>query len=391
MCREMIASDIGYIGDMPMGWNIVPGKAMFDEVKSKNTDGAVTTALKFTYGEIVQKENFDASTEEYVADTIKSYNVVTPSDVVVNGLNLNYDFISQRVAIVKENGVITSAYVVLRPKPHINPRYLNYHLKACDNMKVFHGMGEGVRQTIKFDDLGNMLLLCPDRTTQDVIVRYLDSKCSAIDEAIERHKKIIEKLEEYWKSVVWTEINSHVDTTGKLKILFELHRGYDLTANSFVNGSVPVYGSGGFVGYHNEAKCVGPNVIIGRSGSTGKLTYVPDAVFWAHNTGIYVSDFRRNIPKYVYYLLLTIDIDSLANKTAVPTLDRKNVQNYVASFTTNTEQQNSIVDKLDVLYESIQKSKTIHEKSITKLEEYRKSIIYNAVTGKIDCRTEAVE
>lgn len=432
MSREMISSGIGYIGDMPMGWSIVPGKSMFDEVKNKNTDGTVTTALKFTYGEIVQKENFDASTEEYVADKIKSYNVVEPSDVVVNGLNLNYDFVSQRVAIVRENGVITSAYVVLRPKSHINPRYLNYHLKACDNMKVFHGMGEGIRQTIKFDDLGNMSLLCPDRETQDMIVRYLDSKCSTIDEAIERHKKIIEKLEEYrWAEIarlVSFKAENNTYETGNTWFptlpygisISRVGMHFDVTLGKMLcpkqrdeNDTLEKYYCAGDIHFDginqsnlkemwfspNEKRLYevyNDDLLIVEGGAGAGNAFIvrnQEEKVYIQNSVLRIRGSETGSVRYLRYLiehLVKHGYIAYACNTATFSHFTKDKVSGTPFPVSSFELQEKIANQIDSMDATVRSAQKKHEAVIEKLEEYRKSVIYNAVTGKLDCR-EAVK
>ena len=113
--REMKDSGIEWVGQIPSTWTIKPIRAEFEEVTRKNSNGEVKTALKFTYGNIVKKNNFDSDEEAYVADTILNYTVVTPGTIMLNGLNLNFDFVTQRIGLVKEIGTITSAYTAFRP------------------------------------------------------------------------------------------------------------------------------------------------------------------------------------------------------------------------------------------------------------------------------------
>lgn len=129
---------------------------MFNEIKEKNKLGLVTKALKFTYGKIISKTDFDADEDNYVANTILTYNIVSPGTIMINCLNLNYDFVSQRIGLVKDNGVITSAYLPIKPINDnvIDSEYANYQLKAWDNVKAFHNMGSGVRKTLDFNELG---------------------------------------------------------------------------------------------------------------------------------------------------------------------------------------------------------------------------------------------
>lgn len=76
--------------------------------------------------------------DDYVADTITNYTVVLPDTVMINGLNLNYDFKSLRVALVKEKGVITSAYLAIFPdRKKIFPQYATYLSKVMKPRWLF--------------------------------------------------------------------------------------------------------------------------------------------------------------------------------------------------------------------------------------------------------------
>ncbi|MFC0808335.1 restriction endonuclease subunit S [Ensifer sp. P24N7] len=99
-------------------------------------------------------------------------------------------------------------------------------------------------------------------------------------------------------------------------------RGHDLPDQDRKPGDVPVIGSAGQNGWHNEAKAKGPGVSIGRSGaSIGKVTYTPTD-YWPHNACLYVTDFLGNNPRFVYYFLKTKDLTSLNSGAAQPSLNR---------------------------------------------------------------------
>jgi type I restriction enzyme S subunit len=105
-----------------------------------------------------------------------------------------------------------------------------------------------------------------------------------------------------------------------------LQRGYDLTASDRRSGSVPVIGSAGISGYHDEARCKGPGVTIGRSGvgSIGVLTYTVQD-FWPHNTTLFVTDFHGNDPRFAYYLLGTLGLRRHDSGSAQSSLNRNNI------------------------------------------------------------------
>lgn len=187
-------SGFAWMGQIPSHWETRRFRFLLAENSLQNTDLKERKQLQFKYGDIVPKAN--QSEDKDVLDTIKKYTVVTPGDIMINGLNLNYDFISQRVAQVQEPGVITSAYVSLRPLEGANSKYYTYYMKAMDAQKMFHGMGSGVRLTLSYDNLKNLFFPYPSPEEQEAIVAYLDAATAKIDEAISQQQCMIDLLNE---------------------------------------------------------------------------------------------------------------------------------------------------------------------------------------------------
>lgn len=201
---EMKESGIEWVGNIPSYWKVAPIRSCFNEVVEKNKDGLVKNALKFTYGEIVPKTNFDADEDDYVADTILNYYVVFPGTIMINGLNLNFDFISQRTALVREKGIITSAYVGIIPKDYSAtlPEFMNYLFKAYDYRMAFHNMGGGVRKILNFARLKSQMVCFPGIKEQQAIAAYLDDRCSKMDEIIAEATASIEEYKELKQAVI---------------------------------------------------------------------------------------------------------------------------------------------------------------------------------------------
>ena len=105
-----------------------------------------------------------------------------------------------------------------------------------------------------------------------------------------------------------------------------LQRGYDLPAAARREGSIPIMGSAGISGYHEEAIANGPGVTIVRSGvgSMGVVCFSP-VDFWPHNTTLFVTDFLGNDPRFAYYLLQTIDFRKYNSGSAQASLNRNNI------------------------------------------------------------------
>jgi len=215
--REMKDSGIEWIGKYPKSWIIYPAKGVFTEVKNKNTSVKDTNQFSFRYGEIVDK-NSHGNIDEKLKDTISAYNIVQPDTIMINGLNLNYDFISQRVAIVKTAGIITSAYLALFPdKTRINPQFAVYLFKAYDAQQVFHGMGSGIRKTLSFQNFKNIFIVTSTLDNQQVIADYLDDRCAKIDAIIAEAKASIEEYRELKQAVITNAVTKGLNKKVELK------------------------------------------------------------------------------------------------------------------------------------------------------------------------------
>jgi type I restriction enzyme S subunit len=117
-----------------------------------------------------------------------------------------------------------------------------------------------------------------------------------------------------------------------------LQRGFDLPAYARESGVIPVVASTGIAGYHSTYKAKPPGVVIGRSGSIGGGQYLT-VPFWPLNTTLWVKDFRGNDPRYVYYLLRSIDFTRLNAGSGVPTLNRNHLKGIPVWVPSPAEQQ----------------------------------------------------
>lgn len=212
-------SGIEWVGRVPQSWSVNPIRAEFQEVTEKNKLGLVKNALKFTYGNIVKKDNFDADDDNYVADTILNYTVVNPGTIMLNGLNLNFDFVSQRVALVKERGIITSAYIAFAPNSNgrISSQFITYLLKAYDGCKAFHNMGGGVRKILNFSELKKQYIVYPTLVEQQRIADFLDTKCAEIDALTADIQTQIDTLEQYKRSVITETVTKGLNPNVEMK------------------------------------------------------------------------------------------------------------------------------------------------------------------------------
>lgn len=141
----------------------------------------------------------------------------------------------------------------------------------------------------------------------------------------------------------------------KLGDVVTFQRGHDLPKDKMAKGDIPVAGSNGIIGYHNQYSAQGPGVTIGRSGNIGIPHYYPNA-YWAHNTVLYIIDFKGNDAKFLYYLLKTFDFTQLNTGSAVPSLNRNHIHELPVSIPDVPTQRriaailSSLDDKIDLLH-----------------------------------------
>lgn len=152
-----------------------------------------------------------------------------------------------------------------------------------------------------------------------------------------------------------------------LSEVVRLKRGYDLPISVRGNGPYPVVGSAGINGWHDEGPVDGPGVAIGRSGaSIGVATYV-SRPFWPLNTVLFAEDFCGNDPRFVYYLLRTLDFIGYNSGSAQPSLNRNYIGNIQVSIPTAPEQRSigrllgSLDDKIAVNDRIVQASDELRQ------------------------------
>lgn len=310
--------------------------------------------------------------------------------------------------ISEYDGSVSLIGIILKPKG-IFPRFAHHLLRSQVFQEEFYRWGHGIvgdLWTTRFADTKNIYCFLPNPATQKAIAAFLDRETSRIDELIAKKQRQLELLQEKR-----TVLISHVVTKGldpdvrmkdsgvewlgeipehwevaRFKYALWLQRGHDLPTAEFCEGEYPVCGSNGCIGYHSLFTTRGPGVTVGRSGSVGEINYI-DTDYWAHNTALYVKEFRQLIPRYSYYLLKSLDVKYLSEGTAVGTLNRNYIHELRIPVPTIAQQQ-SIAAFLDQETSRIDELIAKVSKSIDLLREYRVALISAAVTGKIDVREE---
>ena len=384
-------------------WNSQRLGSLFREQKKKNTHFARRIALKFTYGSIVDKPEYDMTPS--LIDTYSKYTLVDEGDIVINCLNLNYDFVSQRVAIVKNSGIITSAYISLRARnADINPLYYCYYFKAMDARKMFHGMGTGIRLTLSYNELRNVPIPVPPRAEQDQIVRFLDWKVSEINKLIGIRKKEIQELEGLKKVIVHKAVtgkncdtatrDTSIEWIGAIPAEWEIRHVKNVAiitngSDPKTEGNIPVYGSGdGSFKTCGEYK-EGPAVLIGRKGATLHIPHYVEGKYWNVDTAFDVHMKDDNDLRWFYYLAQCFDYQFYISQTTLPSMTQTDYNNMPIPVP-SVPVQHEIASYLDRENLKIDKAIDLTERKIDALTEMKNTLISDVVTGKIDVRNVTI-
>ena len=157
----------------------------------------------------------------------------------------------------------------------------------------------------------------------------------------------------------------------RLGDILNFRRGHDLPHSAMKPGNIPVAGSNGVIGYHDTATPIKPILTIGRSGNVGKPYFYEEA--WAHNTTLYVDDFKGNDPKFLYYLCLTMPFANFGGGSAVPTLNRNHIHPLETKIPVKVEDQRRIASILSSLDRKIE----LNNKINADLEEMAQAIFKN--------------
>lgn len=192
-------TDIPWVSRYPRAWEARPLFAVAERVIARNDRLAERNLLSLSFGRVVRKD-IDSS-DGLLPASFGSYHVVSPGDLVFRLTDLQNDKNSLRTGLVRERGIITSAYTTVTPKG-VDPRYAAYLFRAYDLSKVFYGLGGGVRQSLNFDDIARIPVLVPPNSVQVQIADYLDRETAQIDTLIAEQERLLKLLAERRAAVI---------------------------------------------------------------------------------------------------------------------------------------------------------------------------------------------
>lgn len=351
--------------------------------------------LSLSYGKVKQK-SID-TVEGLLPESFDGYNIIEKDDIVLRLTDLQNDHTSLRVGLAEERGIITSAYLTIRNRSNFCPKYLYYYLHSFDIAKGFYGMGAGVRQGLNWDSVKWLKILAPSVPEQERIAAFLDAECAEIDAVLEKTRASIEEYKKLKQAVITQAVtkgvrgdrpmkDSGIEWIGdipaewdytKAKNCVDIQNGSDPKTE----GSVPVYGSGASsfktCGEYKE----GPSVLIGRKGATLHIPHYISTKFWNVDTAFNVYAKPNFDLKFYFYCACSFDYRFYISQTTLPSMTQTAYENMFLPLPSNDEQR-AIASYLDNRCEEIDALIWKKQECLVEIENYKKSLIYEYVTGK---------
>lgn len=212
---EYKESGLSWLGKIPAHWDEKPGFAAFREKQEKNSGMKEKRVLSLSYGRIVIKP--EDKLHGLVPESFETYQVVNPGDIIIRSTDLQNDWNSLRVGLVRDLGIITSAYLCFKSVGLLSQEYGFLLLHSYDLMKFFYGLGSGLRQNLDFKDFKRLPFPVPPHNEQDAIVRFLDHASGRIERAIRAKKKLIGLLNEQKQAIIHRAVTRGLDPNVHLK------------------------------------------------------------------------------------------------------------------------------------------------------------------------------
>ncbi|TVP60850.1 MAG: restriction endonuclease subunit S [Nodularia sp. (in: Bacteria)] len=412
-------SGVQWLGYIPEHWEVIPAFVVFKEQCFRNKNLVEKNLLSLSYGKIVRKDfgvNFGLLPESF-----ETYQIVIPGNIILRLTDLQNDKKSLRVGLVKEKGIITSAYLCLQPQ-NIFEKYVYTFLHNYDVLKVFYNMGSGVRQNMTFKDLKWLPILVPPLSEQKKIACFLDSKLEEIDKFISNKQRLIELLKEQKTAIINRAVTKGLNPHAPMKPsgiewLGDIPAHWEVKRNKYIFREINERSETGQETYLAMSQRLG---LVTRSQlgeqhlSTSenqigyKLCQVNDLVL--NKLKAYLGVFcKASIPGLVspdyavFRAILNIEVDYFEYLFKTPdyiaefnrfstgivigffrlyTPDFYNIYSLFPPF----DEQNKIVQYIKNESFIVNQAIATIEKEIELIKEYRTTLISEAVTGKIDVR-----
>ena len=213
---EMKNSGIEWIGDIPSDWDLRRLQFCLKEIKVKNNPIQTTQVLSLMkdVGVLPYEEKGDIGNKS--KEDVSEYHLASPNTIVVNCMNI----LIGSVGISKHFGCVSPVYYVFRETENSDLRFINYIFNTREFQKELRKYAKGIleiRLRVSADDIFKRKIALPSKNEQIKIANFLDSKCAEIDTLTVDIQSQIDTLEEYKKSVITDAVTKGLDVNVEMK------------------------------------------------------------------------------------------------------------------------------------------------------------------------------
>lgn len=408
-------SGIEWIASMPADWELRPLKYILLERNQKNNPVFTEEVLSLSIDKGVTLFAEKTTNKDRFKEDLTQYKVAYPNDIVLNSMNVIVGAVGKSQYL----GCVSPVYYIFYSgetnKYCID--YFDYIFKSSPLRKVLFSLGRGImsiekendrintcRLKVSIGDLKRLHFPVPPFLIQQQITHFLDAKCADIDNLLALQEKMISELKAYKQSFIIEAVTKGIDPSvpmkdsgieniglipaswgvTKLKNLVYIKNGNAVLSSNKSNDvcKIPVYGSGGAFENTFAELSKGASVLLGRKGTINRPIWIEEGIsFWCVDTAFYTTPKDICKLKYFYYCTLTINYDKYIYGTALPSMTQTILNNIFLPLPSLVD-QNAIALYLDKKCNEIDNIISIKLKKIDQLKEYKKSIIYEYITGK---------
>lgn len=401
--REMKDSGVAWLGDIDSRFDIKAIGNLFT-IKKDIIGREPDQVLSITQRGIKIKDT--TSNEGQNAASYAHYQIVNVGDFAMNHM----DLLTGWVDISRYEGVTSPDYRVFTLTDNTQiPEYFLRVFQMYYSNRVFYAFGQGAanlgRWRLPRENFVKIAIPCPPVELQRKIVDEIATKVSKVDALIANQQAQIEKLKQYKRSLITEVVTKGLNSNAPMKdsgvewigmmpehwqlirfrFIADITTGNSDTQDANPDGAYPFYVRSPIVERSNDYTFEGPGILMAGDGAgAGRVFHLVDGKYAVHQRVYRFYNFRyvdKELLKYYLENLFSTVMDYGSAKTTVPSVRLPMIQNFQVCVPPLAEQE-KMIEIIRKHASSIDKLIDIKEKKIEKLTDYKKSLIYEYVTGK---------
>jgi type I restriction enzyme S subunit len=394
-----------YARQLPDGWQLLPNIAIFQERIDRGHINEELLSVTIGRG-VIRQTDVDIKKDSSNEDKSK-YKLIKVGDIAYNKMRMWQGALGYS----DYQGISSPAYVILKPKMKINPRYFHYMFRTSFYTNYSKRFSYGIvddQLSLRYTDFKRMYSIVPPLSFQNSIVAYLDKKNSEIDKFIRNKERLIQLLEEQ-KGI---NVDNHISNTRCLKSPLKffckiITDGSHFSPNILSEGmnyvSVTDVGKNDDLDLDNckkiseyDFKALERNgcrptkndILLTKDGTIGRAFLVKDRTDFValSSLGIIRPNLKKVNPYLLRYLLISPNcVSQMFSKIQGSALTRLTIgliKNLDISIPVDLKEQDAIVKEIDEDFKMINLAISKAQKEISSIKEYREALITDLVTGK---------